>query len=119
MRFTQKVNRTYMLPGLPRLNKPIQPIDKISPKHIWEFVNGDYDLMHKWQRRHSRQLAFEDIRHHQKIIVARTETDRIIKEIDKIPFIDQVTPQPRSPAISGAYPGGRMLLFNRFRSAPE
>ena len=31
----------------------------------------------------SRTLNFEDILHYQKIIVALTETDRLMKEIDK------------------------------------
>jgi len=31
-----------------------------------------------------RTLEFDDILHYQKIIVALTETDRLMKEIDKI-----------------------------------
>jgi hypothetical protein len=31
-----------------------------------------------------RVLFYEDIQHYQKIIVALTETDRLMKEIDKI-----------------------------------
>ena len=31
-----------------------------------------------------RELNFDDIFHYQKIIVALTETDRIMKEIDKV-----------------------------------
>ena len=34
--------------------------------------------------RKERQLIFEDIVHYQKITVALTETDRIMKEIDGI-----------------------------------
>ena len=34
--------------------------------------------------RKERELKFDDILHYQKIIVALTETDRIMKEIDKI-----------------------------------
>ncbi len=33
---------------------------------------------------HGRKLEFEDIMHYQKIIVALTETDRIMKKIDEI-----------------------------------
>nr|WP_245576723.1 hypothetical protein [Eisenibacter elegans] len=32
-------------------------------------------------------MEFEDILHYQKIIVALTETDRLMREIDKINFI--------------------------------
>jgi len=34
--------------------------------------------------RKDRKLDFDDILHYQKIIVALSETDRIMKEIDKI-----------------------------------
>ena len=41
----------------------------------------------KWLKdRKGRELSFEDILHYQKIIVALTETDRIMQEIDKIEF---------------------------------
>jgi hypothetical protein len=39
----------------------------------------------KWLKdREGRELSFDDISHYQKIIVALTETARIMKEIDKI-----------------------------------
>ena len=39
----------------------------------------------KWLKdRKDRKLAFDDILHYQKIIVALTETDRLMKEINKI-----------------------------------
>jgi hypothetical protein len=39
----------------------------------------------KWLKDHKeRTLDFEDILHYQKIIVALTETDRLMKEIDKV-----------------------------------
>lgn len=34
-----------------------------------------------------RNLSFGDIQHYQKIIVALTETDRLMKEIDKVDLI--------------------------------
>jgi len=55
------------------------------PLTAWEFYIGGYQPAQKWLKdRHGRQLTFDDIRHYQKIIVALTETDRIMKEIDKI-----------------------------------
>ena len=39
------------------------------------------------QRPQISRIGYEDILHYQKIIVALTETDRIMKEIDKIEII--------------------------------
>jgi len=55
------------------------------PVIAWEFFIGGYQPAQKWLKdRKERKLKFEDILHYQKIIVALTETDRIMKEIDKI-----------------------------------
>ncbi|MDM8528013.1 N-6 DNA methylase [Anaerolineales bacterium HSG24] len=55
------------------------------PLIAWEFYIGGYQPAQKWLKdRKKRQLCFEDILHYQKIIVALTETDRIMKEIDGI-----------------------------------
>ena len=40
--------------------------------------------MRRLKDRKRRELSFEDIMHYQKIIVALTETDRIMKKIDKV-----------------------------------
>mgnify|MGYP003630191632 CR=1 FL=1 len=55
------------------------------PLVAWEFYIGGYQPAQKWLKdRKERTLEMEDIFHYQKIIVALTETDRIMKEIDKI-----------------------------------
>lgn len=55
------------------------------PEVAWNFYIGGYQPAQKWLKdRKDRALGFEDILHYQKIIVALTETDRIMKEIDKI-----------------------------------
>ncbi|MFS8083982.1 MAG: type ISP restriction/modification enzyme, partial [Ginsengibacter sp.] len=55
------------------------------PEIAWEFYIGGYQPAQKWLKdRKGRELNFEDILHYQKIIVALMETDRIMKEIDKI-----------------------------------
>ena len=55
------------------------------PKVAWEFYIGGYQPAQKWLKdRKDRKLEFEDILHYQKIIVALFETDRLMKEIDKI-----------------------------------
>lgn len=55
------------------------------PQVAWEFYIGGYQPAQKWLKdRKDRELTEEDINHYQKIIVALTETDRLMKEIDKI-----------------------------------
>jgi predicted helicase len=55
------------------------------PRIAWDFYIGGYQPAQKWLKdRKERKLEFEDILHYQKIIVALTETDRIMKEIDLI-----------------------------------
>ena len=59
------------------------------PEIAWNFYIGGYQPAQKWLKdRKGRELNFDDIQHYQKIIVALTETDRLMKEIDKIDFID-------------------------------
>ena len=61
-----------------------QYFDKV-PKIAWEFYIGGYQPAQKWLKdRKDRTLNFEDILHYQKIIVALTETDRLMKEIDLV-----------------------------------
>ena len=55
------------------------------PLTAWEFYIGGYQPAQKWLKdRKGRTLNFDDILHYQKIIVALYETDRLMKEIDKI-----------------------------------
>jgi predicted helicase len=55
------------------------------PQTAWEFYIGGYQPAQKWLKdRKDRKLEFDDILHYQKIIVALSETDRLMKEIDKI-----------------------------------
>jgi len=55
------------------------------PLTAWEFYIGGYQPAQKWLKdRKDRKLEFDDILHYQKIIVALSETDRLMKEIDKI-----------------------------------
>ena len=58
---------------------------QMVPLNAWEFYIGGYQPAQKWLKdRKGRTLEFDDILHYQKIIVALTETDRLMKEIDKI-----------------------------------
>ncbi|WP_300670376.1 type ISP restriction/modification enzyme [Soonwooa sp.] len=55
------------------------------PQTAWEFYIGGYQPAQKWLKdRKDRTLDFEDILHYQKIIVALSETARLMTEIDKI-----------------------------------
>lgn len=61
-----------------------QYFDKV-PKAAWEFYIGGYQPAQKWLKdRRDRTLEFEDILHYQKIIVALTETERLMREIDGV-----------------------------------
>lgn len=55
------------------------------PEVAWNFSIGGYQPAQKWLKdRKEKELQIDDIRHYLKIIVALTETDRLMKEIDKI-----------------------------------
>ena len=55
------------------------------PAIAWEFYIGGYQPAQKWLKdRNGRTLSFEDILHYQKIIVALTETDRLMKAVDEV-----------------------------------
>ncbi|HWS59577.1 MAG TPA: type ISP restriction/modification enzyme [Flavobacterium sp.] len=55
------------------------------PEVAWNFYIGGYQPAQKWLKdRKGSQLSHEDIFHYQKIIVALSETDRIMAAIDTI-----------------------------------
>ena len=55
------------------------------PHIAWEFYIGGYQPAQKWLKdRKDRTLNFEDINHYQHIIIALTETARLMKEIDDL-----------------------------------
>lgn len=55
------------------------------PQSAWNFYIGGYQPAQKWLKdRKGRKLEYDDILHYQKIIVALTETGRLMKEIDNI-----------------------------------
>lgn len=60
------------------------------PLIAWEFYIGGYQPAQKWLKdRKGRELSFADVKHYMRIIKALTETDRIMKEIDKIDFMGE------------------------------
>ena len=55
------------------------------PEEVWDFQIGGYQVCHKWLKdRKGRTLSDEDIAHYQKIVVALSETIRIMAEIDEV-----------------------------------
>ncbi|MFA7628523.1 MAG: type ISP restriction/modification enzyme [Candidatus Dojkabacteria bacterium] len=53
----------------------------------WNFYIGGYQPAQKWLKdRKGEELAPDDIEHYSKIVIVLKETDRIMKEIDKISF---------------------------------
>ena len=55
------------------------------PEQVWNFQIGGYQVCHKWlKNRKGRTLSDEDVAHYQKIVVALSETVRIMAEIDEV-----------------------------------
>lgn len=54
------------------------------PEGVWNFDIGSYRVCEKWLKdRKGRILSNEDIAHYQKIVVALSETIRLMEEIDE------------------------------------
>lgn len=54
-------------------------------EEVWNFHIGGYQVCEKWLKdRKGRTLSKDDIAHYQKIIVALSETIRLMAEIDKV-----------------------------------
>jgi predicted helicase len=78
-----KIERPRYQEGKVFIN-PTQYFDKV-PQEVCEFYIGSYQPAQKWLKdRKDCKLEFEDILHYQKIIVALTQTVRLMQEIDKI-----------------------------------
>lgn len=93
----EKYITQYPIDGTNQVEKPKYENGKVwinetqyfanVPETAWNFYIGGYQPAQKWLKdRKDRTLDFEDILHYQKIIVALTETDRIMKVIDEINF---------------------------------
>jgi predicted helicase len=55
------------------------------PPEVWNFHIGGYQVAQKWLKdRKSRTLTYDDLTHYQKVVVALTETIRLMKEIDQL-----------------------------------
>ncbi len=55
------------------------------PEAVWEFHIGGYQVCDKWLKdRKGRTLSKDDIAHYNKIVVALSETIRLMKKIDEV-----------------------------------
>ena len=53
------------------------------PQKVWDFHIGGYQVLHKWLKdRRGRVLSTDDLEHYQQIVVALSETIRIMSAID-------------------------------------
>ncbi len=58
---------------------------KRVPEAVWNFRIGGYNVCEKWLKdRKGRKLSKDDIEHYHKIVVALSETIRLMTEIDKV-----------------------------------
>lgn len=75
------------------------------PEAVWNFHIGGYQVCQKWLKdRKGRSLTAEDIAHYQKIVIALTETIRLMAEIDQViethggwPGAFQTSNEPKHP----------------------
>ena len=58
---------------------------KGAKEEVWNFHIGGYQVCEKWLKdRKGRKITKDDIEHYQKIVVALSETIRLMAEIDKV-----------------------------------
>ena len=70
-------------------------------EEVWQFQIGGYQVCSKWLKdRKGRTLSRDDIAHYQRIVVALSETIRLMKEIDGV--IEEHGGWPGAFAVSGA-----------------
>ncbi len=95
---SEKVNdfiTSYPEDGSNNVEKPICKDGKVYinktqyfdnvPDVAWYFFIGGYQPAQKWLKdRKDMELSYEDIVHYNKMIVALTETERLMGEIDKV-----------------------------------
>ncbi len=77
-----KKGRVYISPDVPETGKKGQYFEGV-PLEVWEFHIGGYQVCAKWLKdRRGRKLAYDDLTHYQKVVVALKETIRLMQEID-------------------------------------
>lgn len=91
--YTADNGGTVWIDGLGSPKKPQPGTSGFAPvpKEVWNFQVGGYQVCQKWLKDRGskkgnpgRTLTDEDIAHYQKIIIALTETIRLMAEIDEV-----------------------------------
>jgi predicted helicase len=81
---------SVVAPGFPKYGESTVRINKTQgfqgvPEEVWEFHIGGYQVCHKWLKdRRGRTLTAEDQAHYAKIVVALSETIRLMGDIDEV-----------------------------------
>ena len=76
VRYDEASRRVY-------INKA-QYFEGVSPG-VWQFRIGGYQVLDKWLKdRKGRMLSFEDTMHYQRMVVALSETRRVMREVDEL-----------------------------------
>ncbi|MDM8528661.1 hypothetical protein QUF58_10710 [Anaerolineales bacterium HSG24] len=69
-------------PGRVNINKT-QYFEGIPPE-VWGFYVGGYQVLQKWLKdRRGRQLAYDDLTHYQRVVVALQTTMTLMEQIDQ------------------------------------
>jgi hypothetical protein len=85
---------------------------------IWNFHIGGYQVCEKWLKdRKGRKLSKDDIAHYQKIVVALSETIRLMKEIDEV--IEQHRGWPGAFSTSSVSASGSVPIIKEYDQAEE
>jgi len=76
--------RVYISADEPASRTRGQYFEGVSPE-VWDFHIGGYQVCERWLRdRRGRRLTNDDLTHYERIVVALSETIRIMREIDEI-----------------------------------
>lgn len=79
----RRIHNPEVTTGMVYINEN-QYFDNV-PEAAWVFYIGGYQPAQKWLKdKKGRESSYEDILHYQKMIVALTETGRIMKAIDEV-----------------------------------
>lgn len=88
--FVEGTEECTVAPGHPKYKDGEVYINKKGdrftgvPEEVWNFYVGGYQVCHKWLKdRKGRTLSDEDILHYQKIVVALSETIKLMAKIDE------------------------------------
>lgn len=82
---TNAVERVEYDPGTQHVKiNDEQYFENVHPE-AWNFHVGGYQVCEKWLKdRKGRKLSYDDIQHWQRMVVALTETQRVMEEIDAL-----------------------------------